>query len=66
MNLPQVAWARVHENQVTHLVKCTADWTVLNTWPDIPGVWVQANNSVQSGWQYDPNTGVFTPPDQGQ
>lgn len=62
MKPPQVYFARVNENQVTHVVKCDPDWTVLNPWPNIAGTWVQVDVTVQCGWLYDPDTGVFTPP----
>jgi hypothetical protein len=64
MRMPkqQAYWARVDQNTVTHLVNSRLDWVDLNPWPDVPGVWIQVDASVQGGWQYDPDTGAFTPP----
>jgi len=45
------------------MVQTQPEWIDLNPWPDVPGIWIECAESVNTEWQYNPATQSFLPPD---
>jgi hypothetical protein len=57
-----MTWARIQDDKITHCASSNSDWVDRNPWPGVPGVWVEAPTGVTTDWQYNSQTGEFSPP----